>query len=845
MVPVVLLFAAAPLAGVQRTGLNSADSVWITPVRRYDAGPIHRLLLGDLRRSLWATPVHVEVLDLGAFAGGLTPIGRGGGQQTRSLRLRGEDGRIYTFRIIDKDASRTLDALLRRSIAANVLQDQIGALLPLGALVVAPLLEAAGVLHVPPRLAVLPADPRLGEFGEEFAGVLGFVEERPDEGPDGEPGFAGSGLVIGSPRLFERLEEDPDNLVDPREFLRARLLDIFVGDWDRHPDQWRWAGFEEGGKLVFQPVPRDRDWALARIDGVLPWIASFAFPNYVGFDDEYPSAFALTWAGRALDRRLLSGLDKAGWDAVVLDLMPRLDDATIERSVRALPPPYYERIGRDLTVALKQRRDALPAMAAEFYRLLAGWTDIETTDVDEVATLERGDSRTLHVLVRSAPGGDTVFERTFTADDTREVRLYLKGGADRATVSGVDAGDIVVRIIGGGNDDTLIDQTGGKGVFFYDERGRNTIEAAPGTHFDDSEWQQPIDPTADTHMANARDWGARWIPVPSLTSEPDLGVYIGLGAIRWGYGFREYPWRTKLAFNAGIGTTTGRPRFDLLYDFPLPGSLRGRFETAFSGIERNRFHGFGNESVEDREREFYQADRSEFAASLVAVVKPGERTEVAFGPTVRLARHDPTEGTLLDSISPYGVGGFDQIGATLRLRFDSRDFALAPSRGQHVALEGRIAPALLDVTSTWGALLGQASTYLTASIPASPTLALRVGGEKTWGDVPYFEAAYIGGGQTIRGFSRQRFLGEASAYANAELRLRAFDFSFLLPGTLGVFGLADSGRVFADGEDSDRWHSAAGGGIWLSFLSPANTMSVALARSSERVGFYMRAGFLF
>jgi len=60
-----------------------------------------------------------------------------------------------------------------------------------------------------------------------------------------------------------------------------------------------------------------------------------------------------------------------------------------------------------------------------------------------------------------------------------------------------------------------------------------------------------------------------------------------------------------------------------------------------------------------------------------------------------------------------------------------------------------------------------------------------------------------------------------------------------------VFGLGDAGRVYLSGETSDRWHAAAGGGIWLSFLSPANTVSVAAAHSVEGTRYYARAGFAF
>jgi len=97
----------------------------------------------------------------------------------------------------------------------------------------------------------------------------------------------------------------------------------------------------------------------------------------------------------------------------------------------------------------------------------------------------------------------------------------------------------------------------------------------------------------------------------------------------------------------------------------------------------------------------------------------------------------------------------------------------------------------------------------------------------------------------VRGFPEYRFGGDAALYGNAELRLLLTKFYFLMPVDLGVFGLADAGRVFVAGETSDRWHTAAGGGVWLAFLSRGNTLSVATARSAEATLTYVRAGFAF
>ena len=115
---------------------------------QYRAGAFHRWILGRHYRDLWTTPIEVEVLDLSTFAGGITPLRRGGGRQTKSLRFLGSNGREYSFRSVDKDPSAVLDSILRETVVDDLVQDGISAAHPFGALVAAPLLDATGILHV-------------------------------------------------------------------------------------------------------------------------------------------------------------------------------------------------------------------------------------------------------------------------------------------------------------------------------------------------------------------------------------------------------------------------------------------------------------------------------------------------------------------------------------------------------------------------------------------------------------------------------------------------------------------------------------------------------------------------
>src|SRR5512139_3727171 len=143
----------------------------------YRAGPLYRFFLGAHWRDAWTTPIEVPVLDLGTFDGGLRPLREGGSLQTTSLRFKSGNSRTWAFRSVDKDSTRALDPDTRASWIGDVAQDQTSAAYPVGALIVAPLLEAAGILHATPQLFVLPDDPRLGKLSA-FAGLLGLLEER-------------------------------------------------------------------------------------------------------------------------------------------------------------------------------------------------------------------------------------------------------------------------------------------------------------------------------------------------------------------------------------------------------------------------------------------------------------------------------------------------------------------------------------------------------------------------------------------------------------------------------------------------------------------------------------------
>ena len=257
------------------------------------------------------------------------------------------------------------------------------------------------------------------------------------------------------------------------------------------------------------------------------------------------------------------------------------------------------------------------------------------------------------------------------------------------------------------------------------------------------------------------------------------------------------------------------------------------------------FYGLGNETQADAPSRLYEVHQVQYLVEPEYVVRVAPHMAMALGAVAQYATTDLRPGTFIGAARPYGTPHFGQIGPRLSFSLDTRDRQVAATRGVHVNAGGMLFPALWGVESTFGKAYATAATYLSAAAPLDPTLALRASGERVWGTFPFHEAAFVGGSSTLRGWSEQRFAGRGSLYGNAELRLALVRFLLFIPCDLGIFGLADAGRVYADGEQSSEWHTAWGGGVWFAPLKRTNTVSLGVARGQERTGVYIRTGFLF
>ena len=799
-----------------------SDSTKVAAGPHYQAGKFKRFVLGDAWRDLWATPITVPVLDLRRFAGGLKPTETGGGKQTRSLRFLSADGTDYVFRLVDK-ASVELPDGFEGTVLESLALDQVSTHHPGAAVVAAPLIEAAAVLHVTPILAVMPDDPLLGEFQEEFAGKLGMIEVYPTK-PDDAPGFADAVEIVESQELRERFDQDPDVRIDARAYLAARLMDMLLNDWDRHPGNWKWARLT--AEPVWKPIPRDRDRAFSARDGIFSLAPPF-FPNLITFKSTYPSLRGLTWNSLEFDRRLLGGLERPAWDSVAKALQRRITDAVIDSAVGRMPREY-QGTGPALAAALRQRRDLLPELAGRFYTYLAAGPDIHATDADDRARIIRHEDGSVEVLLHSAGDDAPWFRRRFHPDETDEVRVYLHGGDDRAVVTGEVERSMPVRIIGGNGTNVLIDSSRVPGrplqARFYDHGSVNDVEySEPDTLFDRRPWVR----MQGELVAPGRDRGRSMGPVVAVNAPGDLGIIFQGGLRQSRYGFRVRPYAGRAQLTAEYATGVD--------DWRVTGSIDRRREgnrihflalARMSEFEVIRFHGLGNDTPEELGDTFRVEQRQWLLQPAVAFALD-DRSDITFGPVLQYSTSDSLAGTINTS---YGFGDFGQAGLRLGLHYDRRDQADNPGGGFLVDVSADWYPGIWDVVSSFGALGGTVTTYHTLPLPLDPILVLRGSGRTLAGDFPFHESAFIGGRGSVRVLDLQRYAGDAGLAGTTELRLPLGRVPVILPFDLGIYGFADAGRVWFEGDSPDGWHAGAGGGFWVGLLNPSLSLNVELGR---------------
>lgn len=823
-------------------------------------GAFGRLLWGEHYRKEWREPVAVPFLDLQRTKGKLGITKKGGGQQTLSLHLLNEDSLTYYFRSVNKNPAGILPEGLQETFAEDFLQDQISSSHPYGALALPKMAEAAQVHYARPEIYYMPFTPSLGPYLGEFGGLLGMLELKADEDVSDYENFGSAENAVSTRTLLEHLYEDNDNGVNQHNYLRTRLFDMLIGDWDRHEGQWRWAEYEKEEKgSFFEPIPKDRDQVFVKYDGIVPWLFSrrWLLRKFQDFDYSFRDVEGLNFNGRYLDRRLLNDLEWNEWQQEIGFLEQQLTDSIIEQSVRDLPAEVFPISGPEIIAKLKARRNELGEAGRTYFETLSKYVDVVGSEKHEQFEVTRlPDGHTRVEVYKTKKEGDLrhkLYDRTFDPDLTEEIRLFGLDGIDKFIVEGEAESAILVRVIGGEEEDEFTDNSRisslGKSIVYYDDKGENNkIKAGTETRLK----------ITGREYLNEYDYKEFNYPYfgPRLSVEYNIddGLFLGGGFNVKTYGFRKKPAATDQTFLANYAINTGAFTF----------RYRGRFYSFFSPtldlmVDADvygpryvlNYFGQGNDTPNEAPIGFYRVNQNMAKVYPFLNWQVHEYMRLGVGPLfeyVDLGTRENT-GKIIDSDSFRQSALYADFtymaGASLFAELRALNNRIAPSRG--ISWTNRISyrNSLNHDKVNFTQLSSDLALYISPEVNFRPTLALRFGGQLNSGSYLFFQSATLGNRENLRGFRRTRFAGRASAYQNTELRLPVGRMAnYVFTGTWGVYGFLDHGRVWAKGEQSDTWHRGYGPGVFLNLYN-LFVGSASVSFSNEGPYFLLNTGFFF
>lgn len=822
----------------------------------YQKGKFHRFLMGENYRNVWNTAVDFPVFDIGTEKGGLKVVKRGGGQQTRSVRLKDKDGKQYVLRSVNKYVEKALSKEMQNTIAVDVVQDGISASFPYAAITVPKLADAAGVMHTNPKLVWVPDDPRFGIYRKDMANGVFLFEERPTGNRKDIESFGNSKDIVNTAETIKRTNDKHDQIVDQEAVLRVRLFDILLNDWDRHDDQWRWATFKEDDVKIYRPIPRDRDQVYFVNEGALMWIASrkWMVRKFQGFDFTIKDVVGLGFNSRYFDRAFLSELDLQDWLNAAENIKENVTDSIIHEAIGELPPEIYAESGKEIEAKLKSRRDLLPKYAEEFYRFLSKKVDVVGTDERDLFEVKReanGDTK-VEVFALSDKKGkvrEKLYERTFLPDETKEIRLYGLKDKDEFELKGKADKGIKVRIIGGRDKVKVKDKSSVKGLskktIVYERLDKkNKLKPGPETRVYLSN-KKSID------NYNRRQFKFdKTIPLVTGGYNIDDGVFLGSGISIKNYNFRDssfHQFTGKVAFQTGA------------FEFGYKGMVSSISQIFDLKVDANisvprsvdNYYGPGNETprITDSKR-FYRVRYlyGWFNPSLHHQVN--RSISYSVGAFYQYYEVTDTTGRFIGQLYPDVLPGSAYrehhfAGLNANFTIDTRDDSSLPKRGICWNTQAAGYHDFEGDGKDFLKLQSDLSFYLSFQKDPRFVFAVRFGGATNVGDYEFFHSNFLGRETNLRGFRNNRFAGDQSFYQNTELRVKMKNIhNYLFNGQAGWLLFNDIGRVWVSGENSDKWHNGFGGGFWI---SPFNAAAVTLtyARSEEDSLFDFTFSYLF
>ncbi|NRA93495.1 MAG: phosphoesterase, partial [Psychroserpens sp.] len=692
-----------------------------------------------------------------------------------------------------------------------------------------------------------------------------MIEERAADGHGDRAGFGFSNELISTYDMLEELREKEDHVVDEAAYIRARLFDMVIGDWDRHQDQWRWAVFKEDGKTIYRPVPRDRDQAFSLMDdGYLMKTATFLIPPIRllrSYEGELKDPKWFNVEPYPLDVALLTSSTKEDWDREVANLQKNLTEEVIDRAFLNFPEEVRDETIQTIKEKLIQRRENLNTTSDEYFAIVNKYATVRGTDKDDWFEIERLANGAVSIKVYRIKKGekkDLFHDRTYYPEENKEIWVFGLDDDDYFEVKGDSKAKIKIRLIGGQNKDRY-NIVNGRRVHIYDYETKESefITNKGNRHLKDDYYSNLYDFKKVKYNSK--------VILPVVGFNPDDGFKLGVGALLVKNGYDNEKFTSQHTVGGHVYFATGGVDLNYKGEFAeifndINLGLNARFASPSFAVN---FFGFGNSTPNlstdnpngsEEDLDFNRVRQSTYKVG-TSLIKRGEYgSKWELGVNFESIEIENTDDRFISNFYP---ANFDPerdnfFNSELSYRFTNVDEKAFPTLGLDFGLTLGYTNNL-DNSNSFGYFIPSLGIAYKLNSSGNFVLASRVQGHINIGDeFEFYQAANLGANNGLRGFRNERFSGKRSFFHSTDLRynLKRLKTS-LVPIEYGVFGGFDYGRVWVDDSlvgnpdfNEDQLNTSVGGGFFVNMVDML-AFNLGLFSSEDSLRFSFGFGFQF
>jgi len=624
--------------------------------------------------------------------------------------------------------------------------------------------------------------------------------------------------LISTKEMLNLVHKNSAIQIDKSAYLRFRLLSLIVGGYNQEPDSYVWKVSDQ--------------------QKIVPYINSYQ-NQYMSFNGRYKLLTDLvrsykhleTYTGRienikkssrkfiGFDVNILSSLPYHYWEEEIIAIKSLLNDSAILEIVSGFPKGVLSVKTEGLISILNERILNLDEIATEYYNLISPNKIVVATDENNLIDITKREVDVLVNIYNEKEGKNTpIHSYVFSSIDTDGIWVYGLKGNDYFEVTGESKKDIPLTLIGGDNTDKYEIQNGNQ-VVIFDDKHQTFIVAKDKAkvHLSDEKYITTYQNDKYKHKINTVK--------PKFGANPDDGLFIGsLNEFKI-MGFDQHPFSTlhQVSANLYLGTLG----FKVGYYGEKSSVYKGF--NAFGGVGFQSsnystiFFGFGNETqnLDDNLKLDYNRIRMSTFDVKLGLLKNNKRFDVSANLFFESIKIDETSDRFVTSETLFfpeegfferknyvGLSGYYHYKNTSLSVLD--DLLISPKIGLKISADTN------EFKKTNVAL--HPSLYLSHpmyvdKISLDATIScLHVFGS----DIPFFQAANLGGNTGLRGYRNQRFTGQALFYTSTNIKWHIKELkSEVLPLKFGMLGGFDLGRVWQENETSSQLHTDFGAGFWL------------------------------